>query len=115
MKNYDEIRHALKCCWLNGMCKECPYNGCDDDIEECTSELARETMILLESLKRDNDRLLKSLNITQQEQYTNGRNDGIREFAEKMKEMLEWMTEPLDEYDIDNIVKEMAEDENEKR
>lgn len=84
MKTYDEICHALKCCWIQGVCEKCPYNDGDPDIMECTSELAKDAMILLESLKKDNDRLLKSLNLTQQEQYTNGREDGIREFADRL-------------------------------
>ena len=37
------------------------------------------------------------------------RAEAIKEFAEKIKEMLEWTTEPLDEYDIDSLVKEMTE------
>jgi hypothetical protein len=32
-------------------------------------------------------------------------NDGVKELAKKLKEMLEWTTEPLDEYDIDSLVK----------
>jgi hypothetical protein len=38
------------------------------------------------------------------------RAEAIKEFAERIKEMLEWTTEPLDEYDIDSLVKEMTED-----
>lgn len=84
MKTYDEICHALKCCWIQSKCPTCPYHDDDPDIMECTSNLAGEAVILIESLKRDNDRLLKSLNLTQQEQYTNGRSDGIKEFAERL-------------------------------
>lgn len=42
------------------------------------------------------------------------RAEAIKEFAEKLKEMLEWTTEPLDEYDIDNLVKEMTEEHDAK-
>ena len=112
---YENIHHALKCCWMQGMCGECPYNDSDYDIAKCTSDLARETMILLESLKNDNDRLPKSLNLTQQEQYTNGRNDGIREFAEKLNERKSFVMETeydayvVDLKDVDELVKEMTE------
>lgn len=134
MKTYDEICHALKCCWIHGKCTTCPYYDDDSDIMECTSNLAREALILIESLKRDNDRLLKSLNLTQQEQYTNGRTDGIREFAERLKNKFYSYYEGLDEntskskyngetlmyYEvadmiencIDNTVEEMTEESN---
>lgn len=111
---YENIHHALKCCWIQSTCGECPYHDDDPDIMECTSELAKDAMILLESLKKDNDRLLKSLNLTQQEQYTNGKNDGIREFAERLKKQAYYpyansVWKVVTVGDIDCIVKEMTE------
>lgn len=45
----------------------------------------KRTIILLMRLDAQTDRLYKELNVTAKEQYINGRNDGIREFAEVVK------------------------------
>lgn len=66
-------------------------------------------------MKTKIEKLYKSLNLTAREQYTNGRNDGIKEFAERLKEAFDVRTEPSDIYisttDLDRLVKEMTEDQ----
>lgn len=59
--------------------------------------------------KAEIERLYKTLNAVQCEQYTNGRNDGIKEFAERLKAIYgEW----LYDYRIDDLVKEITEGED---
>lgn len=41
------------------------------------------------------------------------RKEAIQDFADSLKYHLSWATEPIDEYDIDNLVKEMVGAENE--
>lgn len=58
----------------------------------------------------------KTLGVVQREQYTNGRNDGIKEFAGKLKGKFEkpcaYTLRCIDSR-IDNLVKEMTEEGNE--
>lgn len=73
----------------------------------------KRTIILLMRLDAHIDRLYKELNETAKRYYVNGRNDGIKEFAERLKESLEGKTDPVDEYDIDVLAKEMTGGRNE--
>ena len=76
---------------------------------------AHRAIILIIRLDAEIERLYKTLNTVQCEQYTNGRNDGIKEFAERLKEAFDVRTEPSDIYisttDLDNLVKEMTEEQ----
>lgn len=78
----------------------------------------RAIMILIK-LDAQIDRLYKGLNETAKEQYINGRNDGIREFAEKLNERKSFVMETeYDAYvvnlkDVDELVKELTEEQNE--
>lgn len=74
---------------------------------------AHRAITLIIRLDAEIERLYKSLNLTAREQYINGRNDGIKEFAERLKESLEGKTDPVDEYDIDALAKEMTGGRNE--
>lgn len=74
---------------------------------------AHRAITLIIRLDAEIERLYKSLNLTAREQYINGRNDGIKEFAERLKESLEGKTDPVDEYDIDVLAKEMTGGRNE--
>lgn len=74
------------------------------------------TIMLLIKLDEQINRLYKSLNETAKEQYTNGRNDGIRDFAEKLKNKLDIVgVHPTAEdefiFKIDELVKEMTGDQ----
>lgn len=76
---------------------------------------AQRAIILIIRLDAEIERLYKSLNLTAQEQYINGKIDGIKEFAEKLKDkvdepsQIEGAVIDLIIDDIDNLVKEMTE------
>lgn len=70
----ENIIKALRLCNSDEGCMICPYRETDD----CVSEVMEDALNLIE-------KLYKELNIVQCEQYINGRNDGIKEFAEKLK------------------------------
>ena len=78
------------------------------------------TIMLLIKLDAQINRLYKTLNETAKEQYTNGRNDGIRDFAERMKRRYLRLRPCfgvvrccLSENDLEHLVKEMTEEQNE--
>lgn len=104
MKTNDDICKALEqCAFGDGSCRGCPLEdelGCRQKV----LEYALETI----------NRLYKNLNLTGQEQYTNGRHDGVREFAERLKEAFDVRTEPSDIYisttDLDRIVALLTEE-----
>lgn len=75
------------------------------------------TIMLLIKLDEQINRLYKNLNETAKEQYINGRNDGIREFAEIVKKNQRRLfnaiySEPHFGEIINNLVKEMTEKDN---
>lgn len=76
---------------------------------------AERAIILIMRLDGEIEHLYKSLNMTAREQYINGRNDGIKEFVEKLKDkvdepsQIEGAVIDLIIDDIDNLVKEMTE------
>lgn len=77
----------------------------------------KRTIILLMRLDAHIDRLYKELNETAKRYYINGRNDGVREFAEvvKMNQRRLFNTiysEPHFGEIIDNLVKEKTEKDN---
>ena len=48
MIDKEKVLKGLECCSRGNMCaKACPYDGEEDGFEECTSELARDTLALL--------------------------------------------------------------------
>ena len=105
MKTNDDIRKALEQCgWGDGSCWGCPL----EDEFGCRQKVLN---YALDTIKR----LFNNLSLTGQEQYTNGRNVGIKEFAERLKEAFDVRTEPSDIYisttDLDRIVKEMTEEQ----
>lgn len=79
---------------------------------------AHRAITLIIRLDAEIERLYKSLNLTAREQYTNGRNDGIREFAQLVKEHLDdfYHTDDGSLLDtvsmVDLLVKEMTEDQS---
>ncbi len=66
--------------------------------------IAHRAIMLIIRLDAEIERLYKSLALTAKEQYTNGRTDGVKEFAERLKPLL------FNYYDsdIDGLVKEMT-------
>lgn len=111
--NDNDIIKALKCCSLRNKCYHCPMMGKKD----CMTKLYGLALELINQQGETVERLRKSLNLTQREQYTNGRNDGIREFAERIELKLANNTDiSAVGYqsviaDIRNVVKEMTEEQ----
>lgn len=73
----------------------------------------KRAIILLMRLDSQIDSLYKELNETAKEKYINGRNDGIREFAERLKlfaiTKFDW-NECVDIEDVGKLMKEMTEE-----
>lgn len=110
--NDNDIIKALECCVGKSLkrylCLKCPLRDRD-----CYGGalLMPEVLELINRQKAEIERLYKTLNAVQCEQYTNGRNDGIKEFAERLKAIYgEW----LYDYRIDDLVKEMTEECNDE-
>lgn len=78
---------------------------------------AHRAITLIIRLDAEIERLYKSLNLTARERYINGRNDGIKEFEEKLKEKAfyvqesEWDGYVVDCNDIIEFAKEMTEEQ----
>ena len=105
-----DIAKALKCCADKKRCHDCPF--CVTSIEPCYITLAREAASLLSRRDAEIERLKKEL-IEQQlknnllyETAKEARAEAIKEFAERLKEIDDYVS-PLD---IDNLVKEMTEE-----
>lgn len=124
----DEIIKALASCHEYSDCWDCKYGKFRTGNGLCIDILHREAADLLNRQKAEIKKLIKGNQILSrnadtafqdglneaQELYTEQikkevRTETIKEFAERLKESLEWRTEPIDEYDIDNLVKEMTE------
>lgn len=78
---------------------------------------AHRAIMLIMRLDAEIERLYKSINLTAREQYTYGRNGGIKEFAEKLKEKAfyvqesEWDGYVVNCNDIIGFAKEMTEEQ----
>lgn len=109
MNDNDIIKALERCATTN--CKGCPYFK----FGNCSDKLQLDAVDLINRQKAEIERLYKSLNLTAREQYINGRNDGIKEFAEKLKEKAfyvqesEWDGYVVDCNDIIEFAKEMTE------
>lgn len=121
----NEVIKALKICSTKGgSCKDCPafvkvdrsnckkaLVGALDIINRQKAEIAEypiKTLVgnncmICSKTSKDYDNLIADI-----------KSEAIREFAERLKESLEWRTEPIDDYDIDELVKEMTEVKNDK-
>ena len=103
---------------------QCPVAKMKAENERLEKRLEEEKHALFEQqaytakLQAEIERLYKSLNLPAQEQYTNGRNDGIKEFEEKLKEKAfyvqesEWDGYVVNCNDIIEFAKEMTEGED---
>lgn len=57
----EKVKKGLECCGNGNSCKgNCPYDG-PCNIEECTSELARDTNQIIQQLEKKNATLLNTL------------------------------------------------------
>ena len=109
--NDNDIIKALGCCAVSN-CDDCPYFK----FGNCLEKLQLDAVDLINRLKAENERL-KDM-VAQNEgvlpKYENLiKSEAIKEFAERLKESLEGKTDPVDEYDIDVLVKKMTEGRNE--
>lgn len=101
----NDIIKGLKACGYNETCADCPY--IDIDRGDCTEEMAKNAFNLINRQKAEIERYKGVIKILENDVQAS-RTEAVREFAEKLKESLEWRTEPIDDYDIDELVKEMV-------
>lgn len=123
----NEIIKAMECCYDGGKCKDCPLNG----LKHCGFE--EKVLDFVNRQKAEIEKLKEQL---ADARYLNtvAESDGIKEFAERLKQSFldldvqintgKRKTIPVDEYiklsewllhevaiqEIDNIVKEMTEE-----
>ena len=117
---YNEIIKALENCFTRGFdestCYECPFYTatakCTEDLRDSALDLIKRQKAKIESLEKElmKCKLEKELlyNVSVEKQ-----NIAIKEFAERLKEKLQWDVEfdnkLVFESDIDSLVKEMTE------
>lgn len=111
--NDNDIIKALECCSVSNGCPDCPMLG----KRNCMAKIHAHSLCLINRQKAEIERLCERLddlyeevNRTAAEQYKHGKSDAIEEFAERMKDSLDGKTDPVDEYDIDEIAQEMTEE-----
>lgn len=119
----EEIIKALECC-ANGKCGECPLfkEDCGDDI------ICKNALDLITHLQEENERLQKEVNLVSiqfqdlQEETDEIKSKAYKEFAEKLKkkcyedfeESDEMLAPYVTEDNIDEVLKEMVSDDNDK-
>lgn len=129
----NDIIKALKCCVDNGKCKECPINPHYGNYGYCTNLALTYALDLINRQKAEIDELRKSEEIAKQNAVNMARAmpniakatriEAIKEFAGRLRKHLERRTEydeggwdmdvlTVTEENIDNLVKEMTENEN---
>ena len=120
----DEVIKALECCrTIDGNdCKNCAYHGKIYEIGHggCTNDLVGDALALINRQKAEIERLRKYNTDVAFKHY----NDGIKEFAERLKANMSNIARMeyggniyfCVGYDlIDNLVKEMTEENNESK
>ena len=119
MKTEEEIMKGLAACGID-RCDDCPFY--DEDEWKCNHNLPLLALDLLKKQQAEINRLKKydeERDIRLHARLiTNAKNEAIREFVERLKEMkyesIEWShgKHPyvVEESDIDNLVEEMAGD-----
>lgn len=103
----NEIIKALECCSIKEDCKGC-YFDTHEAGDICAREVVKNAFYLIKHQRAEIERLQKYNTEIAYKHY----NDGVKEFAERLKEKLQWDVEYDNklESDIDNLVKEMAGD-----
>ena len=110
MEDKDIIK-ALECCMQDGYaCREC----CFDEENECIGALSRNALDLINRQKEEKEALINGQE-TLQKYIAEARAEAITEFAERLKEKVEYI--PWCEYRpvqnaIDDLAKEMKEGVN---
>lgn len=118
----NKVLKALKCCAdIESSCKPCPYMG----EEDCSSKSLNDAINLIISQKEEIERLQKEVEELQARivfwrkdmnyQPEKIKAEAIKEFWERLKETRQWDVD-IPEYVFtasgDNLVKEMAGDDN---
>lgn len=122
--NDNDIIKALEICANGGWCYRdgCPlaykeYES-EDEYERCVNDLLEHALGLVKRYRAEIERLQKYNTDVSRKHY----NDGIKDFAEKLKKRLKLRTEydeggwsvdwyTVTEEDIDSLVKEMTEEQ----
>lgn len=106
----NEIIKALKClCGDEIPCKDCAYKS---DAFSCRRMTAIDTLDLINRQQAEIERLQKYNTEVAYKHYNDGINDGIKEFANRLKDksLTKWdYHDAVDIAEIDNLVKEMTE------
>ena len=85
----EQTLQTMKCCVSSSNCNNCLARG----VNMCTRYVMQNAIDVIEGLKED---------------IVQTKKDIVYEFADRLKAILEWCTEPINNYDIEQIVKEMA-------
>ena len=120
----EQIIKALEYCFTRGFdestCYECPFYTatakCTEDLRESVLDLINRQKAEIERLKRDiaiHEHVHEESNAAYQVLVKQAKSEAIKEFAERLKEKLQWDVEfdnkLVFESDIDSLVKEMTE------
>lgn len=113
----DEIIRALECC-KNEDCDNCPFfkypkSICRWDVWDCALDLINRQKAEIERLREDikaQDSSISSLLSIVNSNYQNGRNEAIKEFADKVIGLIYEADDinTVSEWQILNLVKEMT-------
>ncbi len=116
----NEIIKALECCFTNDFgktnCNKCAFYTatakCMDDMQNAVIDLINRQKAEIEQWKEEADRWQNAFCKVNEDMSTI-KSEAIKEFAERLKEKLQWDVEFYNkivfEDDIDNLVKEMTE------
>ena len=105
----NEIIKALERCSKGTECKDCPYYAAATC--KYVNFMASVALALISCQKEEIKRYKGVIKILENDVQTS-KSEAVREFAEKLKESLSWRTEPIDDYDIDELVKEMVSEDD---
>lgn len=118
----NEILKALKICHDYSNCDGCQYGKfrtkkglCVDMLHKDSADLINRQTAEVKALNEVADKLASENSKLKEELKSIAevsREEAIQDFADSLKYHLNWATEPIDEYDIDNLVKEMVGAEN---
>ena len=108
----NEIIKALEYCDRSGCCCGCPYGRCiEADITELALDLINRQKAEIERLKKLNDKGLQ-YDIELMKREKTAKAEAVKEFAERLKDLPECQDDLTVLAVIDDLVKEMAGDNN---
>lgn len=122
----NEILKALETCYNYSNCDGCQYGKfrtgkglCVDMLHKDTVDLINRQTAEVKALNEVMDKLASENSKLKEELKSiaeASREEAIQDFADSLKYHLSWATEPIDEYDIDEMVRELIgkEQQNDK-